>query len=44
MYRSIVELSVKVVMAPNEAYGVVVAASYVLSKALKVYEEESEFD
>ncbi|KAL4500657.1 hypothetical protein ABPG72_003081 [Tetrahymena utriculariae] len=44
IYKSIVELAVDVVMSPNEAFGVVICAARVLSKALQVYEEESDFE
>lgn len=44
MYRSVIELAMNVVMAPNEAYGVVATASYVLVKALEIYEDEAELD
>lgn len=43
MYRSVVEVAINVVMSPNEAYGVVAIASYVLIKALQIYEEEVDF-
>jgi hypothetical protein len=34
MYRSVVELALNVLMSPNEAYGVVSIAAYVLVKAM----------